>query len=109
MIVLIDEFENHFKLNTLLFRSKRNKAKENKNRYIYEHMANLQILTYDMFTLLRWFENIHKLNILPLNPKQYHWSQRKAKTNKKKIKKQGTCDNDQIWKSYQDAYFEPLW
>jgi hypothetical protein len=59
--------------------------------------------------LLRWFENIHKLNILPLNTKQYHWSQRKAKTNKKKIKKQGTCDNGQIWKSYQDAYFEPLW
>jgi hypothetical protein len=39
MIVLIYEFENHSKLNTLLFRSKRNKAKENKNRYIYEHMA----------------------------------------------------------------------
>jgi hypothetical protein len=52
--------------------SKRNKAKENKIK-IESYMSiwpHLQILTYAMFTLLRWFENINKLNILPLNPKQ---------------------------------------
>jgi hypothetical protein len=48
--------------------------------------THLQILTYAMITLCKWFENINEPKTIPFESK-------KSKTNKKKIKNQVTYDN----------------
>jgi hypothetical protein len=108
MIVLIDEFENHSKLNTLLFRSKRNKAKENKNRHIYEHMAILQISTYVMFTLPKWFETINKLNLILNEPKTITFESKKSKTKENNNINQGTYDNSHFCKFFPLVFVSEL-
>jgi hypothetical protein len=104
-------FEIGSKPKTMPIGSKRNTPKENKIK-IESYMSiwpHLQILTYAIFTLLRWFENINKLNILLNEPKTITFESKKSKTNKNKNKNQGTYDNGHFCKYYQDAYFEPLW
>jgi hypothetical protein len=69
-----------------LFESKRNQAKENKIKSYMSIWPYFQILTYDMCTLLRWFETINKLNLILNEPKRIPFGQRKANKNKNKIK-----------------------
>ena len=53
----------------------------------------LQILAYVIFTLLKWFEIINKLNIILNESKTITFESKKNKTNKKNNKKRGTYDN----------------
>ncbi len=53
----------------------------------------LQILTYALFILLKWFETINKLNLILKEPKTTTFESKKSKTIKKNNKIRGTYDN----------------
>jgi hypothetical protein len=57
----------------------------------------LQILAYAMYTWLKWFETINKLNLTLNEPKTMTFGQRKSKQNKIKWKTLVTYDNGQMW------------
>jgi hypothetical protein len=69
----------------------------------------LQILTYAMFTLLKWFETVNKPNLILNEPKTITFESRRSKTNKNQNQNNHTYDNGHFCKNYQDAHFEPLW
>jgi hypothetical protein len=68
---LFEVFNKIKTLNPTPFQNQRGtkKRKSNKSKVLCEHLANSQILAYAISTLLGWFENIKKPNIVLTKPK----------------------------------------